>query len=432
MRKFFQFRILLVSTLALFLAIACAVLPPDLSGTAGRDDPQNLLRGVSPKYVFLFIGDGMGPEQIRITEAYLAAGLAAGWPELRARYGDRPSLAFTGFPAQGSISTYSASHDITDSAAAGTALATGQKTRNGVVGLTSAKWGRLPTLAEQAKKNGRRVGIVSSAPINHATPATFYAHISSRFKMYDIGRQLIESDFDYFGGGGFQKHDAKGRQSLYDLAEESGLVVLRERQDIQAARYEHGKTILAVNPVLNGREAMPDGLDLFRNGDENGLGLNEFVQKGIELLENENGFFMMVEGGKIDWAGHDNEAERLIFEILEFNLAVESALEFAAKHPEETLIVVTADHETGDLRKEDKGGKGGRAFDPGDWPGAADPVFKQAVADLAWHDREHSDVRVPVYALGRGSELFSGHYDNTDVAWKLFGSMQATPGQIVY
>jgi alkaline phosphatase len=412
---------LLLITLALL--VTCAVKFSWVLDSTGKDNPQNAWAGNIPKYVFLFIGDGMGVEQVKATEAYLTALQRNPSLAKDARSLLEPGLLFTRFQEQGKITTHSSNKKVTDSAAAGTALSTGHKTRNGVIGMPPSKWGSLPTLAEEAKRGGRRVGIITSVSINHATPAAFYAHVSGRGKYYTIGQQLIGSGFDYFAGGGFEKADG-GKQNLYELAKTKGITVLRERSAILSAEYV-GKTILAVNPVLDGSNALPDAI-----GGVKGLGLDEFVQKGIELLDNPNGFFMMIEGGKIDWASHNNSSAKMIFEVIEFNLAVKSAVEFAKKYPEDTLIVVTSDHETGGLSRQLSAiqlGKYAKPFDVSEELGPLDSEFGKDVAELYWHTTGHSDSLISVFAYGQGSSIFSGQYDNTDIAWKLFNVMGVTP-----
>jgi alkaline phosphatase len=410
----------------LALLVICAVNFVWVLDKTGRGDPRNIWLGHNPKYVFLFIGDGMGTGQIRATEAYLAALHRTPALARSPRSSLESGLVFTGFPAQGWITTHSYNEKVTDSAAAGTALATGHKNRNGVIGLPPSFIGwSFPTLAEAARRGGRRIGIITSVSINHATPAAFYAHIPGRGRYYEIGRQLIESGFDYFAGGGFHKYDGNGQPNLYGLAEAGGIAVLRGREAILSARFT-GKPVFAVNPVLDNSEAIPDAI----NGPGDGLGLNEFVQKGIELLDNPGGFFMMVEGGKIDWACHENSSAKMLFETMEFNLAVRAAVNFAEKNPDETLIVITADHETGGLSRtavSQKSGGAPKPFDVTPELGRMDEQFNLDVAGLYWHTNEHTSSLVPVFASGPGSIIFSGSYDNTDVAWKLFSIMGVMP-----
>jgi alkaline phosphatase len=336
----------ILAVLFLFLLAFISGFPAQAAQNrdSGRNNPQNLWQGEHPKYVFMFIGDGLGLQQISAAEAYLAA-LE---PETRGKPGII-KLSFGDFPAQGLCTTYSANSFITDSAPAATSLATGYKTDNGVIGLDPGKTRSFATVAELAKKSGMRVGIVSTVSLNHATPASYYAHQPSRNSYYEIGMQLVKSGFDYFAGGGILQHNAKDsrgnpRASLYEVAAQDGFVVLRDRASIMSASFD-GKPILAVNPDLDRDSAMPYALDK-KDGD---VSLSEFVQKGIEVLSNDRGFFFMVEGGKIDWACHANDAATSIMDTLAFDQSIRVALDFAAAHPAETLIVVTGDHETGGM-----------------------------------------------------------------------------------
>ena len=242
--------------------------------------------------------------------------------------------------------TYSANSFITDSAPAATALASGYKTDNGVIGMDPEKKRRFFSVADAAKESGMKVGIVSSVSINHATPAAFYAFAPSRNDYYGIGMQLLESGVDYFGGGGFyqDKGKEKDKKSLYDVAADKGIAVLRDRESI-LNRKPGGGRVFAVNPVLDSSSAMPYAIDRT----EKEVSLAELTRKGIELLDNPEGFFMHVEGGKIDWACHANDAATSIGDVFDFDEAVRAALEFAEARPGETLIVVVGDHETGGM-----------------------------------------------------------------------------------
>ena len=268
----------ILAVLFLFLLAFISGFPAQAAQNrdSGRNNPQNLWQGEHPKYVFMFIGDGLGLQQISAAEAYLAA-LE---PETRGKPGII-KLSFGDFPAQGLCTTYSANSFITDSATAATSLATGYKTDNGVIGLDPGKTRSFATVAELAKKSGMRVGIVSTVSLNHATPASYYAHQPSRNSYYEIGMQLVKSGFDYFAGGGILQHNAKDsrgnpRASLYEVAAQDGFVVLRDRASIMSASFD-GKPILAVNPDLDRDSAMPYALDK-KDGD---VSLSEFVQKGI-------------------------------------------------------------------------------------------------------------------------------------------------------
>ncbi len=290
------------------------------------------------KYVFFFIGDGMGLPQVHLTEGYLAA--------VDGTVGAK-TLNMTSMPHSGFAKTYADTRFITGSAAAGTALATGHKTSINTIAMDSDKHTPLKSIATKAKENGMKVGIISSVNINHATPAAFYANQPERSMYYEIALDLAKSDFDFFGGGGIKYNKGKKGDADVDaleLAKEEGYQYVNTKAAFEGLKAGTGKTI-AVNPVLLGSMEMPYGIDQ-QNSE---ISLAEFTAKGIELLDNENGFFMMVEGGKIDWACHANDVKTVIDDVIEFDEAIAEALDFYKKHPNETLIVVTSDHETGGL-----------------------------------------------------------------------------------
>ncbi len=295
-------------------------------------------QGKPAKYVFLFIGDGMASAQRASAEVYLQAVRKPGVVGLT-------KLAMSRFPAQGMTSTYSLNAIITDSAASGTALACGYKTKSGVISMDPAGKTRYKTIAAMAKEKGMRVGIVSSVDIDHATPATFYANEPTRNNYYNIAKQMCESPFDYFAGGGIKYPQGKkhNKPDLYELAREKGFRTVFVREKFN--ELKPGKRTMVFNAYLDRSGAMPYELDR----SESDISLAEFTRLGIRLLDNKNGFFMMVEGGKIDWACHANDAGAAIHDTLVFDQAVQEALKFYEKHPSETLIVVTGDHECGGM-----------------------------------------------------------------------------------
>lgn len=290
----------------------------------------------SAKYVFMFIGDGMALPQINAAEVYLQA-VNDGKPGLQ-------KLRLAQMPAQGLTTTYSANAFITDSAAAATALACGYKTNSGVIAMDPSKKMSYKSIAEMAKEKGMKVGIVSSVSIDHATPACFYSHEPTRKNYYEIGMALATSDFDYFAGGGLKKPTGpkKDKESAYEVARKNGFTVTRSVEEFQALKPGVGK-VFAVSPKLDGDKALDYKID------GQPITLADFTEKGIELLDNPRGFFMMVEGGKIDWACHANDAGAAIQDTLAFDDAVAKALDFARQYPNDTLIVVTGDHECGGL-----------------------------------------------------------------------------------
>jgi alkaline phosphatase len=291
------------------------------------------------KYVFLMIGDGMALPQRNAAEIFLAAGRDATKPGI-------VRLAMNELPAQGMCTTYSTNSLITDSAAAATAFACGEKTKSGVIAMDPNGERKLPIITQLAKASGRKIGIVSSVSIDHATPAAFYSHAAGRSVYYEIALQLASSGFDYFAGGGLKKPKGdKGDQpDAFEAIEKAGYVITRTRDDFLKLNASSGK-ILAINPVLDRDKALSYEVDR-KDGE---ITLAEFTTKGIELLDNPNGFFMMVEGGKIDWACHANDAVASIRDTVAFDDAVRVALDFCKKHPDETLVVVLGDHETGGM-----------------------------------------------------------------------------------
>jgi len=291
------------------------------------------------KYVFLFIGDGMSMAQVSAAEVY-AKSMADKTPGF-------VKLGFSQFPAQGMTTTYDSTSIITDSASAGTAIATGNKTASGVINMDPGKTNKFKTIAEYAKEMGWKVGVVSNVSLDHATPATFYAKAPSRGDMYDIAAQLPKSGFDYFGGGGFaQPKGKKGDQpDILELVKAAGYTYVNDPESFKALKPKTGLKVLAVNKVLQDSMAMPYNLD--RAADD--LSLTDYVAKGIELLYNPKGFFFMIESGKIDWACHANDAAASIGDTLEFDRAIAKAIEFQKKYPKDTLIIVTGDHETGGM-----------------------------------------------------------------------------------
>ncbi len=296
--------------------------------------------GQQAKYVFYFIGDGMGVNQVNGTEMYLA--------EKEGRIGVTP-LLFTTFPVAGMATTFSATNSVTDSSAAGTALATGAKTYNGAIGMDNDK-NVLQTVAEQAKKAGKKVGVTSSVSVDHATPAAFYAHQPSRSMYYEIALDLPKAGFDFYAGAGFLKPtttaDKKEAPSIFSIFEESGYTVAKGMDDYQSKVADAQKMVLVQKEGVD-PSCLPYAIDR-KEGD---LTLTEITESAISFLTKgkNKGFFLMVEGGKIDWACHGNDPATAFEEVIDMDNAIKVAYEFYKKHPKETLIVVTADHETGGL-----------------------------------------------------------------------------------
>ncbi len=312
--------------------------------------------GPRPKYIMFFIGDGFGMAQSFAAEAYLGS----------AKDGVQTSaLTLNSLPVYGAISTHAQNRLITDSAAAGTALATGYKTTVNTISMDGPRVNALRTVAEAARDKGLKVGIVTSVSIDHATPAVFYAHQPDRNMYYHIALDLSASGFDYFGGGGFMEPDGEsdgvvdrlkqntgldnakqgaGEANCLTIASSRGYSYVDDEVAFRALRNGAGK-VIATAPRLVSGEALPYAIDR-REGE---LSLADFTAKGIELLAGPQGFFMMVEGGKIDWSCHANDAATTVHEVIDFDMAVRAGLDFYQANPADTLIIVTADHETGGM-----------------------------------------------------------------------------------
>ena len=292
------------------------------------------------KYVFYFIGDGMGLNQVNTTEMYLG--------EKQGRIGTEP-LCFASFPVAGMATSYSATNSITDSSAGGTALATGVKTYNGAIGVDANKE-RVMSVAERAKRAGKKVGVTTSVSVDHATPAAFYGHQPDRSMYYEIALQLPEAGFDFYAGSGFLKpartFDKKDAPSIYPIIEQAGYTIARGIDEYQAKAGDADKMVLIQKDGTDA-SSLPYAID--RN--EGDLTLAQITESAIDFLsrDNKKGFFLMVEGGKIDWACHSNDPATMVKEVIDMDNAIRVAYEFYKKHPKETLIVITADHETGGL-----------------------------------------------------------------------------------
>ncbi|MBQ6777494.1 MAG: alkaline phosphatase [Paludibacteraceae bacterium] len=286
----------------------------------------------APKYVIYVIGDGMSPNHVMGAEMYLA--------ELEGRIGRVP-LRMTQFPYTGFLTTYSVSNAITCSSAAGTALATGVKTRNGYEGVDTLKQ-PLTSIATLLHNQDWAVGILTSASIDHATPASFYTHTTDRNDYYHIGQDLVRSDFDFFGGAAFQHPGVPENEpngiDLYAMTERAGYVVART--------YEEGEAALEADKLM----VVQDGVSLPYeiNTSKEDLHLPELTSLALRFLESKDRpFFLMVEGGLIDWANHGNDGATSLRETVDMDRAVEVIYQFYLQHADETLVVITADHDCG-------------------------------------------------------------------------------------
>ncbi|NCB63717.1 MAG: alkaline phosphatase [Clostridia bacterium] len=298
----------------------------------------------TPKYVFLFIGDGMSYPQFQAASDYLGA--ISDKTDNNILDGNVP-LSFMAFPVAGSAVTYDSTSFCPDSASTATSLSTGHKTYSGTINMDETATVSYETISEKLHSQlGWKIGVVSTVNLNHATPAAFYAHQASRGSYYEIGQELVSSGFEYFAGGGLLKPTGsdKDKPSLYDLASQAGYKVVNTQSSAEAVTAADGKVLL-----IDEHLADSDSMAYDNDRPESDWGLSDYVSKGIEVLNNDKRFFMMVEGGKIDWACHANDAGSTVADTLALADAVSVAVEFAKDHADETLIVVTGDHETGGL-----------------------------------------------------------------------------------
>ena len=294
------------------------------------------------KYVFYFIGDGMGVNQINVTETYLAA--------LKGKIGIEP-ICMSSLPVVGMVNTYSATNGVTDSAAGGTALATGKKTKNGAIGVLKDLETPCTSIAAWAQKAGKAVGVATTVSITHATPASFYGHQPRRQMYYELGQDLCKSGYDFFAGSDFNKpYTKEGEPSLHEQAQAAGYTIVKGYKEYQKKGRKADKLILLQSDEKNKKlnsEQLPYALDQ----DKNDLTLEQIVRAGINFLtsKQKDGFFFAIEGGMIDWACHRNDIGNCINEVLDLDKAIKVAYEFYQQHPDETIIVISADHETGGL-----------------------------------------------------------------------------------
>ncbi len=315
-----------------------ATQPPET--TAVPEGPKK------PKYVFLFIGDGMGLSHIQAASYYkVAVEGGKNYDPAKSSYAGT-LLNFQTFPVVGSVTNYNSDSYITDSASAITAITTGHKTISEAICVSEDGSVPFETIAEKAKARlGYKVGVVSNANINHATPAGYYGHRIERTMYYELGEDLLASDFDYFGGGSLrQPTGANGdKPDLYELAAQKGYKVFKD-SDASLAKLngDMGKALITSEQRGEG-----DAMKLRVDAKKGAADLADYVTGGLKVMGDAQGFFYGIEGGLIDWAAHENDAGAVVREVLDLEKAVGVALDFYNAHPDETLILVTADHETG-------------------------------------------------------------------------------------
>lgn len=431
--------------------------------------PEGVVHGsAGPRYVFLFIGDGMGANQRLLAEIVQNGARPPAVAEYR-------QLLMNRFPVAGLVNTRSADSWITDSAAAGTAIACGAKTANHVIAMDSSRTTGLDSIADSAREQGMRVGLATTVELDDATPSVFCAHASDRGKHHEIVRQEMVSSVEFLGGNTYRD----SRKTAMDSAASSGRRIVTNMAEFQSFRT--GGRVWVMPQAVEGDGSLPYAID--RAGDGSVPSLAEVTKAGIRQLEGPAGFFFMIEGGKCDWGCHANDAAAAVGEVRDLDRAIAVAVEFYNRHPAETLILVTADHETGGLalgRNETSyalhpefisgqkcsavgltrkikawraAGKGAddvpgllkaewldmgtlsadevtslkAAYRQGPSAGAVqedygvDPLATACIklaarrAGLGWSSSAHTSAAVPVTAMGVGQDLFSGWMDNTEV-----------------
>ena len=366
MRVIFKNTFLIVLTG--LIIISCEPKPSREERVSPADRPVNIV---------LLIGDGMGLAQVSTTFYFKKEG----------------SSQFQRFPYIGLINTSSSNQKITDSAAGATAFACGVLTYNGAVGVDTAKQ-PVANIIEHVSPHGYQTGLVATSSITHATPASFFAHAPSRSMNELIAEQLVLSEVDLFIGGGRQFFENR----------EDGNSLLEKLKEEQFEIYYSMEELTDLDPVKKyGVLAAEDGLPPVHEG--RGEFLTEATEKALDYLSaSQKPFFLMIEGSQIDWGGHANNREYTIGEMLDFDKILGIVLDFADKNGE-TLVVVTADHETGGMALAALGGDGMEA----DY-NELSPVFSTG---------GHTATLIPVFATGPGAKIFSGIYKNTEIYHKM-------------
>lgn len=361
------------STLLLLLFWGCNQYQPS-PNTNIEPAPTFASLKKKPKNIILMIGDGMGLTQI-------TAGM----------YRNGNKLNLEQFPVIGLHKPYAANDLITDSAASATAFACGKKTNNGAIGVDE-NMVPIKSILEEAEERGLSTGMVATSNITHATPAAFIAHVKSRSRFEDIAEDFLKTEIDFFIGGGKKYFDQrkKDNRNLYNELEDKGYFVsdyFKEPLTDIAVDFDKNFAYFTANsdpvPFHQGRKYLVPATKL----------ATIFMSN-----HGDKGFFLMIESSQIDWGGHNNDSDYITSEMIEFDRSIGAVLDFA-KEDEETLVIVTADHETG-----------GFSINPGSTMEKILPGFTT---------KYHTAVMIPVFAYGPGSEIFGGIYENTSIYYKM-------------
>ena len=327
--------------------------------------PDNL----KAKNVIFVVGDGAGFSQVTLSR------IVIGGLDYR--------LAIDQLPIHGASLTHPFGNVVTDSAAAGTAWATGNKTKNRYLSVDPNK-DNLKTLPEILSEKGYLSGLVATSSVTHATPAAFYAHIDSRYETIKIAKQLLSSPLNIALGGGLE---------FFDLNEVDETHVLIDKKNYLKFDFKNNKKILGLFDE--------DGI-VRSSKNPTQQEMTNFALKQLDMDQSEcTGFFLMTEGSQIDWAGHDNDAEKMVTEFQDFDNTISDLINFVTED-EETLLIITADHETGGLQ-----------------------ILRQNNdrVTFQWGTSRHTGAPVGVYAYGPGAENFTGLMDNTDIHYKILDAL---------
>ena len=348
----------------LFLSLSLSLFAVQNGDDANAKGIKAAFGNKNPKNIILLIGDGMG--------------LAQSYSAFTANKGN---LAMYMFPVTGFSKTYSSDNYITDSAAGGTAIACGVKTYNGAIGVDpSGKPAK--SILEYAEQGGLSTGLVATYEVTNATPASFIAHQAKRSMEADIAADYLKTDVDVVIGGGrnyFKPH--------FQTLQDKGYQVKSTLDEIKQVSAGKLAAFLAEKHMPSMRDGRGDMLPVA-------------TETALRLLSNNRkGFFIMIEGSMIDGECHSNKGEGAIAETNDFDQAVKVALDFAAKN-RETLVIVTADHETGGMTL-----TGGN--------------LQKGEVKTSFSTGGHTSVMVPVFAFGPGAKHFTGVYENTDIFLKM-------------
>lgn len=354
-------------------SMAIATQNDDNEGVTKSDSLQQLSE--KPQNIIFLIGDGMGTAQVSAAFFYGEAN-------------EKPH--FSRFPVIGLINTTSGSDKITDSGAGATAFSIGQKSYNGAIGV-DMNGKPIQTVNEHLESRGWQSGVISTSGITHATPASFYAHVESRKQQYDIAKSLVHSNISFFAGGGEKWFTNRPDSVDYiDSLVAYGFNIGTENLGSE----DHNKRV-GYLLAENGLPPKHEGRDDF---------LSKATSEALSYFSTSDApFFLMVEGSQIDWGGHDNNSEYVIQEVLDFDQAIGVALDYAEAQGN-TLVVVTADHETGGFSLS---GDGKSMTGYGDIL----PTFST---------KGHTATLIPAFAYGPGAHLFGGIYENTAIFYKFF------------